>query len=867
MKYMTTDDIRSTFLNYYQQAGHSVVPSASLLPRNDPTLLFTNAGMVPFKEVFLGTEKRPYQRAVSSQRCVRAGGKHNDLEQVGYTKRHHTFFEMLGNFSFGDYFKREAIASSWHFLTQVLQLPVENLWITVYEDDDESEAIWLNEIGVDPARLSRCGAKDNFWSMGDTGPCGPCSEIFYDHGPEIAGGPPGSPDEDGDRYVEIWNLVFMEFNRDIHGDLTPLPKPCVDTGMGLERIATVMQGVHDNYEIDLFKYLLAVVSEVTGCDDFTNTSLRVIADHIRSCSFLIADGVVPSNEGRGYVLRRIIRRAIRHGHHLGVNEPFFYQLVDGLVSVMAGAYPLLGARQALIEKLLQQEEALFINTLEKGLKVFDQKLQKLKGNVIPGEIVFLLYDTYGFPPDLTADIAREHQLTIDVAGFEQAMQRQREQSQATTQFKLDEIKQLHIAEESVFTGYETLSTSATITSLIDCNNHPVEALRAGDSGIVVLNQSPFYAESGGQVGDKGLLIAEGVLFEVSDTQALGGAILHLGQVKEGELTCGMQVEAQVDQVRQAIRCNHSATHLLHQALQQVLGPQVMQKGSLVDAAHLRFDFSYTEALTDQHITMIENLVNEAIRSNVKVTTSLSSLEQAQQQGAMALFDEKYMDEVRVVTMGGFSKEVCGGTHVTYTGEIGCFKITSQAACAAGVRRIDAVTAAAAVNLFQAETNRLNQISQLLKVKPSAVVLRLSSLLDENKKLHKQLEQVRQKDAHSIAANLAAQAVVIGDIQVVSTQVADVDRNALRQMVDQLKQQLGDAVVLLASVVDDKVILAAGVSSSCTQQIKAGELLNFVAQQIGGKGGGRAEFAQGGGDNVAALSAALASVTGWLQEKL
>ncbi len=867
MKYTTTDDLRAAFLQYFAAEMHTIIDSSSLVPANDPTLLFTNAGMVPFKDVFLGSDKRSYQRATSSQRCVRAGGKHNDLEQVGYTKRHHTFFEMLGNFSFGDYFKREAIGFAWRFLTEELKLPVDKLWVTVYRGDAEAEAIWLNEIGVDPARMSRCGEEDNFWSMGETGPCGPCSEIFFDHGPEIPGGPPGSEDQDGDRYVEIWNLVFMQFNRDIHGELTSLPKPCVDTGMGLERIASVMQGVHDNYEIDLFKYLLASVSELTGCDDFTNKSMRVIADHIRSCCFLIADGVMPSNEGRGYVLRRIIRRAVRHGHRLGVKTIFFYRLVESLVSIMGQAYPLLKTHQDIIENLLQQEESLFSSTLEKGLKIFDQRIQALEGDVIPGETVFMLYDTYGFPPDLTADMARERNLAVDDAGFELAMQRQRQQSQAQNQFKLDEIKQIHIAEDTVFTGYDVMENEATITRIIAHDNRPVESIEIGQSGILVLDQSPFYPESGGQSGDVGRIHCEQGVFNVQDTQRHGKAILHMGVMESGRLAQGNLVSAEVDIQRQAVRCNHSATHLVHQALREVLGTHVTQKGSLVSASHLRFDFSNPQALTESELSAIEVMVNTEIRNNVEVSTQECSLDIAQSAGAMALFGEKYDDEVRVVTMGNFSKEVCGGTHVARTGEIGCFKITSEAACAAGVRRIEAVTGRAAMDYFRLQSKELMSLSMLMKVPTKQLLEKTQLLLEENRSLVKELNQLRQKNAVKQGGALAEQAIQVGSMKLLTAQLHNIDRAELRQMVDQLKDKLGEAAVLLASVRDDKILLAAGVSASCVQYVKAGDLLRYVATQVDGKGGGRDQFAQGGGENIAALPDALSSVQQWVQGKV
>lgn len=867
MKYMTTDDIRSSFLSFFEKQGHEVVSSSSLVPLNDPTLLFTNAGMVPFKDVFLGTDKRRYSQAVSSQRCVRAGGKHNDLEQVGYTKRHHTFFEMLGNFSFGAYFKREAISYAWRFLTEELKLPKEKLWVTVYRDDKESEDIWVEEIGVDPKRLSRCGDADNFWSMGETGPCGPCTEIFFDHGPDIAGGPPGSADQDGDRYVEIWNLVFMQYNRDVQGKLEPLPRPCVDTGMGLERIATVMQGAHDNYEIDLFKYLLANVSEVTGCDDFDNKSMRVIADHLRSTAFLIADGVVPSNEGRGYVLRRIIRRAIRHGHRLGVKDIFFYKLTQGLVGIMGKAFPVLVDQQPIIESLLKNEEQLFSNTLEKGLKIFDQKVNELQGRTVPGDVVFLLYDTFGFPPDLTADIARERDLILDMGGFDACMQRQRAQSQGSSQFKLDEIKQLHIAGHTEFVGYDIQKCKAVITSLVGHDNRPVEELNEGSAGIIVLDRSPFYAESGGQVGDSGEIMCGDGVFTVEDSQQHAKSILHIGKMKKGRLSNGAEVVAEVGMMRQATRCNHSATHLLHQALREVLGSHVTQKGSLVDASHLRFDFSHSSAITTHELSAIEIMVNTEIRNNVPVTTQECGLELAKSAGAMALFGEKYADDVRVVTMGDFSKEVCGGTHVSRTGDIGCFKITSETACAAGVRRIEAITGRAAMDYFRTQSSEITQLSQLMKVPQHRLREKIISLIDENRELVKDINKMKQQSAVKQGGDLVSQAVKVGNLNIISAELKHVDRNALRQSVDHLKDKLGNAVIILASVSDDKIVLASGVSANCTHLIKAGDLLNYVATQVGGKGGGRPEFAQGGGDNPAALPEALASVKEWVEGKL
>jgi alanyl-tRNA synthetase len=866
MKFYTTDKLRKTFLAYFEEQGHQVVSSSSLVPVNDPTLLFTNAGMVQFKDAFLGVEQRAYTRATSSQRCVRAGGKHNDLEQVGYTTRHHTFFEMLGNFSFGDYFKREAIAFAWDFLTGVLKLPKDRLWVTVYHDDPESEKIWLEEMGVSAERFSRCGEKDNFWAMGDTGPCGPCSEIFYDHGPEIAGGPPGSPNEEGDRYVEIWNLVFMQFNRDMEGKLNPLPKPCVDTGMGLERIATVMQGVHDNYEIDVFKHLLAAVSELTGCDDFANKSMRVIADHIRSSAFLIVDGVIPSNEGRAYVLRRIIRRAVRHGYKLGVKNIFFYRLVPTLVEVMSEAYPELKSSQVLIENLLQQEEELFSNTLDNGLKILDSKIAQQQGPMIAGEVVFSLYDTYGFPPDLTADIARERGLSIDESGFEACMARQRSQSKASNRFVLDEIKQLHIKNKTRFLGYETLQASAKVESLIGEDNRPVTELLEGEYGIVVLDQTPFYAESGGQVGDSGRLFAADLEFTVEDTRKHSESYLHFGRATAGKLVLGGELTCEVSEARSDIHRNHSATHLLHQALREVLGEHVQQKGSLVDAKHLRFDFSHSKALTTEQIDLIEAKVNQRISFNVELITQETSIDQAKEAGAMALFGEKYAESIRVVKMGEFSHEVCGGTHVNRTGDIGLFKIVSESACAAGVRRIEAITGQAAVNYSQYQGHIISEIARTLNVKKEDMTSKLNVLLDDNKALQKQLQQLKQRFAAEQGNSALSNVIEVGQFKLLAMELAEADKNTLRQTVDQLKNQLGEySVIVLAHVNQGKIALVAGIGKACVAHFKAGELLAYVAQQVGGKGGGRPEFAQGGGDQPDNLAAALASVSQWVRD--
>jgi alanyl-tRNA synthetase len=869
MKFMTTDDIRQRFIDFFVENEHTHVPTSSLVPQNDDTLLFTNAGMVQFKDVFLGMDKRSYTRATSFQRCVRAGGKHNDLEQVGYTKRHHTFFEMLGNFSFGDYFKREAIQFAWKFLTEELKIPVERLWVTVFHDDAETEKIWLNEMGVSEKRMSRCGEKDNFWSMGDTGPCGPCTEIFYDHGEGIAGGPPGSPDEDGDRYVEIWNLVFMQYNRNSAGELSPLPKPCVDTGMGLERIACVMQGVHDNYEIDLFKHLLANVSELTGCNDFSNKSMRAIADHIRSCAFLIIDGVLPSNEGRGYVLRRILRRAIRHGYKLGVNEVFFYKLVAGLVEIMGKTFPGLVSQQAFIEDCLRQEEVLFAQTLGKGMKILETQLSHLVGKTIPGTVAFLLYDTYGFPVDLTADIARERGLSLDTDGFHKAMERQRELSKSSNKFKLDEIKQLHISESTQFVGYNSISSQGVVKSLIGFDNRPVTQLAQGERGMIILDKTALYPEGGGQVGDAGLIVAENSVFVVEDSQKHAQAILHFGYVRSGEFKLGQTVETEVDESRQAIKCNHSATHLLHQALRQILGDHITQKGSLVAAKHLRFDFSHPQAIADNELEAIEIMINTAIRNNVELHTEVATLEEAQNAGAMALFGEKYAAKVRVVTMGNFSKEVCGGTHVNATGDIGCFKIVSESAVAQGVRRIEAITGRAAMDYVRLQIERLHTVSQTLKTNAEKVNERAFTLLTDNKSLQRQCAELKHTLAQLQGDGLLSQAKTVGKVKLLAVVLDNADRDSLRASLDRFKDSLGDAAVVLASIDADsgKVVLVAGVSKSIHNLFTAPELLKHVASQMNGKGGGRPDFAQGGADSAENLQAALNSTHSWVEGKL
>lgn len=865
---MKTADIRRTFLDFFEQKGHAIVPSSSLVPANDPTLLFTNAGMVQFKDVFLGRETRPYTRAASAQRCVRAGGKHNDLENVGYTARHHTFFEMLGNFSFGDYFKREAIAYAWELLTEVFRLPPERLWVTVYAEDDEAADIWLEEIGIDPARFTRIGDKpggaryesDNFWAMGDTGPCGPCSEIFYDHGPEVPGGPPGSPDEDGDRYVEIWNLVFMQYNRDAEGNLHPLPRPSVDTGMGLERLAAVLQGVHSNYEIDLFRHLIAAAAEVLGTRETDNVSLRVIADHIRSCAFLITDGVLPSNEGRGYVLRRIIRRAIRHGYLLGAKEPFFYRLVAPLAEEMGDAYPELVAARPQVERVLRQEEERFAETLEKGMALLEEAIAGLEGKVIPGELVFRLYDTYGFPVDLTADIARERNLTLDMAGFEHEMAAQRERARTASRFEVDYNAGLKVDVCTEFTGYEHLVERARIEALYR-NEDAVERLRAGEKGVVVLDHSPFYAESGGQVGDTGVIETATARFRVTDTQKSGHAILHIGEVEEGELVVGEEVEARVDEARRrAVMLNHSATHLLHAALRRVLGEHVQQKGSLVGPDRLRFDFSHFEPLTEAQLREVEHLVNEQIRRDLEVEARIMPLEEARRTGAMALFGEKYGDEVRVLQMGDFSIELCGGTHVRRVGEIGLFKIVSESGIAAGVRRIEAVTGEKALEYAEDIESRLHHIAALLKAPPEQADEKVAQLLERQRTLEKELERLRAKLAASQGSALTDRTVEVEGIPVLATRLEDgTPVKVLRETLDQLRNRLGSGVVVLGTVNEGKVNLVAGVTKDLTDRIHAGDLIRAVAERVGGKGGGRPDMAQAGGNRPEQLEAALAAV--------
>ncbi len=846
--YLTANQLRNLFLAYFKKQEHTLVPSSSLVPNNDPTLLFTNAGMVQFKDVFLGKDERPYQRAASSQRCVRAGGKHNDLENVGYTARHHTFFEMLGNFSFGNYFKREAIQFAWEFLTKELHIPAEKLWVSVYKDDKEAADIWLNELKVDPTRFSYCGDDSNFWAMGPTGPCGPCTEIFYDHGTHIPGGPPGSPDEDGDRYIEIWNIVFMQYDRSADGSMTPLPKPSVDTGMGLERISAVIQGVHNNYDIDLFQNLIKAIATITHTKDLTHTSLRVIADHIRSCTFLIVDGVLPSNEGRGYVLRRIIRRALRHGNKLGVTEPFFYKLVAPLAKEMGEAYPELSKAQTQIEKVLRLEEEQFAATLSQGLKLFEQTVKELKDKMIPGDIAFKLYDTYGFPIDLTADIARERDLTIDIAGFEAAMDEQRERSRQSSKFTADYHVGAHLEYPSEFVGYEQLNNTAKIIALYQ-GDKKVDVLNAGEKGSVILDITPFYAESGGQVGDQGMIAS----FRVHDTQKQGQAIVHLGKLEKGQLKIGDTVLAEVNkEKRDAAVLNHTATHLLHMVLRQVLGEHVIQKGSLVEPDRLRFDFSHTSALSSEELKIIEKKVNDEIRHNHEAEVHISSPEEAIKQGAMALFEEKYGDKVRVVRFGE-SVELCGGTHAHHTGDIGIFKITSESGVASGIRRLEAVTGDSALRwLEERETNFKQKLQQS----------------DEKiRALEKQLEQLKAKFAANMGQDLVSQAQAIGNVKIVASKLDGVDPKALRDTIDQLKNKLGSAVIALAVVKEGRVSIITGVTKDLTNKVKAGELVNMLAQQVGGKGGGRPDLAEAGGNQPEHLEKALASVYEWIKEKL
>ncbi|HFO3135698.1 alanine--tRNA ligase [Klebsiella pneumoniae] len=872
----STAEIRQAFLDFFHSKGHQVVASSSLVPHNDPTLLFTNAGMNQFKDVFLGLDKRNYSRATTAQRCVRAGGKHNDLENVGYTARHHTFFEMLGNFSFGDYFKQHAIKYAWELLTgeNWFALPKEKLWVTVYETDDEAFDIWANEVGVPRERIIRIGdnkgapfASDNFWQMGDTGPCGPCTEIFFDHGDHIWGGPPGSPEEDGDRYIEIWNIVFMQFNRQADGTMEPLPKPSVDTGMGLERIAAVLQHVNSNYDIDLFRDLIASVAKVTGATDLTNKSLRVIADHIRSCAFLVADGVIPSNENRGYVLRRIIRRAIRHGNMLGAKDTFFWKLVAPLIDVMGSAGDELKQQQAQVEQVLKTEEEQFARTLERGLALLDEELSKLKGDTLDGETAFRLYDTYGFPVDLTADVCRERNIKVDEAGFEAAMEEQRRRARESSGFGADYNAMIRVDGASEFKGYDHLELNGKVTALF-IDGKAVDSVSAGQEAVVILDQTPFYAESGGQVGDKGELKGAGFSFAVSDTQKYGQAIGHIGKVASGSLKVGDAVQADVDEARrQRIRLNHSATHLMHAALRQVLGTHVAQKGSLVNDKALRFDFSHFEAMKPEEIRAVEDLVNAQIRRNLAIETNIMDIDAARASGAMALFGEKYDDRVRVLRMGDFSTELCGGTHAARTGDIGLFRITSESGTAAGVRRIEAVTGEGAMAILHAQSDQLNDIAQLLKGDSHNLGEKVRAALERTRQLEKELQQLKEQAAAQESANLSSKAEEINGVKLLVSELTGVEPKMLRTMVDDLKNQLGSTIVVLATVADGKVSLIAGVSKDVTDRVKAGELVGMVAQQVGGKGGGRPDMAQAGGTDASALPAALASVKGWVSAKL
>ncbi|GAB7262683.1 MULTISPECIES: alanine--tRNA ligase [Dickeya] len=872
----STAEIRQAFLDFFHSKGHQIVASSSLVPNNDPTLLFTNAGMNQFKDVFLGLDKRNYVRATTSQRCVRAGGKHNDLENVGYTARHHTFFEMLGNFSFGDYFKRDAITYAWELLTssQWFGLPKEKLWVTVYASDDEAYDIWANEVGVPRERIIRIGdnkgapyASDNFWQMGDTGPCGPCSEIFYDHGDHIWGGPPGSPEEDGDRYIEIWNLVFMQFNRQADGTMLPLPKPSVDTGMGLERISAVLQHVNSNYDIDLFKTLIAEAARVVGTDDLDNKSLRVIADHIRSCAFLIADGVMPSNENRGYVLRRIIRRAIRHGNMLGAKETFFYKLVGTLIEVMGAAGEELKRQQSLVEQALKNEEEQFARTLERGLLLLDEEIKQLKGDTLSGEAAFRLYDTYGFPVDLTADVCRERNLKVDEAGFERAMEAQRQRARDASGFGADYNSLIRVDASTAFCGYERTEQQSTVVAIYR-QGESVQEIQAGDDAVVILSETPFYGESGGQVGDQGELVSAAARFSVADAQKYGQAIGHIGSLAHGVLRVNDKVNAVVDHVRRdRIRLNHSATHLLHAALRQVLGEHVAQKGSLVNDSYLRFDFSHPEAMKPEQIRQVEDIVNTQIRRNLSIDTDVMALDAARAKGAMALFGEKYDEHVRVLSMGDFSIELCGGTHARRTGDIGLFRIVSESGTAAGIRRIEAVTGENAMVALHEQSDVLHEVTQLVKGDSNNLADKVRSLLERNRGLEKELQQLKEQQAAQESSSLSSKAKEINGVKLLVTQLNNVEPKLLRTMVDDLKNQLGSAVIVLSTVADGKVSLIAGVTKELTDRVKAGELIGFVANQVGGKGGGRPDMAQAGGSDVDALPSALTSVEAWVVDKL
>ncbi len=872
---MNSAEIRQKFLDFFASRGHEIVASSSLVPANDPTLLFTNAGMVQFKDAFLGDEVRSSLRAVSSQRCVRAGGKHNDLENVGYTARHHTFFEMLGNFSFGDYFKREAINYAWEFMTVELGLPAEKLWITVFHEDDEAASIWLDEIKIDPERFSRLGEKDNFWAMGDTGPCGPCSEIFYDHGEEVEGGPPGSPDEDGDRYVELWNLVFMQFERKADGSMTPLPKPSVDTGAGLERIAAVMQQVHSNYEIDLFQSLIKDIASITTVDDLENTSLRVIADHIRSCAFLVVDGVMPSNEGRGYVLRRIIRRAVRHGYQLGVKEIFFYKIVAALVKVMGSAYPELKQSQARVEKTLQEEEQQFARTLENGMVILEKAIAEMQGetSTIAGETVFRLYDTYGFPVDLTADVAREHGLSLDMDGFDKAMSVQKQQARAASNFTSVSKLEIDPGSSTEFIGYEHLQGTSSVVALFSIEGAKIEAASTAAEVLVLLDTTPFYGESGGQVGDTGVLKNASASFEVLDTQKQNDVMVHRGILRKGSLKVGDKLESQVTRSdRVATTLNHSATHLMNAALRNVLGEHVTQKGSLVDAEHLRFDFSHNASVSAEELKQIEDQVNAEILKNSAVTKQVMPIAEAQGKGALALFGEKYGDEVRVITMldgagGEYSVEFCGGTHVSRTGDIGLFKLTAESGISAGVRRIEAVTGKGALALVERQEQTLKQLCGVVKSSQEGLLDKVIQLNLANRNLEKQLQQLKAKMASSAGSDLASQAEEVGGIKLLAAAVDGFNPKSLRDTVDQLKNKLGSSVVVLVTASEGKVSMVAGVSKDLTDKVKAGELVNMIAGQVGGKGGGRPDMAMAGGSDASGIPTALESVKPWVQERL
>ena len=864
---MKSAEIRDAFLNYFASKGHSKVSSSSLVPGNDPTLLFTNAGMVQFKDVFLGAEKRDYCRAVSSQRCVRAGGKHNDLENVGYTARHHTFFEMLGNFSFGDYFKHDAIKFAWEFLTEELKLPKERLWVTVHISDDEAADIWVNEIGVDPARLSRLD-EDNFWQMGDTGPCGPSTEIFWDHGEDIPGGPPGSENDDLDRYIEIWNLVFMQYERDSSGEMTPLPKPSIDTGMGLERVAAVMQGVHNNYDIDLFKHLIAAAIEITQCKDVKNASLKVLADHIRSCAFLIADGVQPSNEGRGYVLRRIIRRALRHGHKLGAKGVFFHNLVAPLAEVMGEAYPELVEKGELIAKAIKAEEEQFARTLDKGMGVLDSALKDLQGDTLPGELIFTLYDTYGFPTDLTNDIARERGYSLDLEGYEACMDQQRARARSASQFDIDYTDSIRLDGSTDFSGYSSLVQEGTVLGLY-AEGEQIETASEGMNVAVVLDKTCFYAESGGQVGDTGYLTTSAAKIEILDCKKSGEHSLHIGRVLSGSINNGDLVSAQVDKnLRQSIALNHSATHLAHEALRQVLGDQVSQKGSLVDSEKLRFDFSHNQAVTAEQIRQVEQMVNREIMRNTEVSTELMSMDQAKEQGAMALFGEKYGDQVRVLSMGGdFSVELCGGTHVERTGDIGLIKIISESSVASGVRRIEAVTGKAALAYCEQTQDTVEKVAEIAKVAKAKVTDKVRQVMEENRRLQKEIDQLKQKLANSSGSDIMSSAQQVKGITVLSTIVDGADAKSLKSVADQVRSKIEKGVFFLVAKEGDKASLVAGVTKNLTSDIKAGDLMKHVSSQLDGKGGGRPDMAMGAASDLTNLAQALESVALWVEDSL